>query len=319
MFGYDSIGRLNAGWVCTGSPAANCSGSTVRYGFTTASSGVRLTGSFDSVLNQNATYQYDEFNRVKSRTINSVQDMSWVYDRYGNRWQQSASNGPQPQYSFNAASNQISTGGYIYDAAGNMTNDGFHAYTYDAEGNITTVDGGQTAQYTFDALNQRVRTVANGKTTDFVFNAAGQRVSEWDGTTHAQNKGKYYWGGMPVAYYSGGFAHFEHQDWEGTERVRTAYNGGVEDTFRSLPFGDSQTTASGTDTDSYHYALLDHDSETNADHAQFRQYSNTQGHWQSPDPYSASYDPFTPQSLNRYAYVVNNHSLPIQGEPEGGT
>ncbi|MDR3414043.1 MAG: hypothetical protein P4L87_24295, partial [Formivibrio sp.] len=92
-----------------------------------------------------------------------------------------------------------------------MTYDGFHSYTYDAEGHITAVDSGQTATYVYNALNQRVRTVVGSTITEYVFNAAGQRVSEWNGTTRAQLKGKYYWGGKPVAYYANGAAHFEHQ------------------------------------------------------------------------------------------------------------
>jgi len=109
-----------------------------------------------------------------------------------------------------------------------------------------------------------------------------------------------------VAYHRSSAAHFQHQDWMGTERIRTTYNGNVEGTFTSLAFGDDQTTASGTDGDTYHYAMLDHDGETNTDHAQFRQYSNTQGRWLSPDPYSGSYDFNDPQSFNRYVYASNN-------------
>ena len=74
------------------------------------------------------------------------------------------------------------------------------------------MDGGQTATYVYNALNQRVSAAVGGATTEYVFNAAGQRVSEWNGATHAQLKGKYYWGGKPVAYYANGSTHFEHQD-----------------------------------------------------------------------------------------------------------
>ena len=94
-------------------------------------------------------------------------------------------------------------------------------------------------------------------------------------------------------------------DWLGTERLRTSYNGTTEGGFFSLPFGDA-LSASGTDGDAYHLAGLDHDSESNTDHAQFRQYSPTQGRWLSPDPYSGSYDLTNPQSFNRYAYVLNS-------------
>jgi RHS repeat-associated protein len=79
----------------------------------------------------------------------------------------------------------------------------------------------------------------------------------------------------------------------------------MEGAFTSLPFGDAQAT-SGADYDAYHFAALDHDYESGTDHAQFRQYNNAQGRWLSPDPYRGSYDVSNPQSMNRYAYVVNN-------------
>jgi RHS repeat-associated protein len=88
--------------------------------------------------------------------------------------------------------------------------------------------------------------------------------------------------------------------------MRASSSGAPEGKFASTPFGDSQSTLSGADTDAYHYAGLDYDSETSTDHAQFRQYSPVQGNWLSPDPYAGSYDLSDPQSLNRYAYVLNN-------------
>ena len=187
-----------------------------------------------------------------------------------------------------------------------MINDGLHGCTYDADGNILSVDSGSTATYLYNALNQRVRTTVGSVITDFTFNAAGQRVSTWNGTTGAQIQGQYYWGANPVAFYKSGATHFQHEDWLGTERLRTTYNGAVEGTYTSLPFGDAQTIASGTDLDQYHYAQLDYDSETTTSHAQFRQYNSTQGRWMRPDPYTGSYDPSNPQSFNRYAYLLNN-------------
>ncbi len=303
---YDQVGRLNGGWVCLGAPALACSAQA--YGFYVNWRGSQIQLSSDDVTGQSNTYGYDEFNRVISMTNGNGQQMySYVYDRWGNRWQQNVKtgSGPSPQYSFNTAMNQIV--GYSYDAAGNMTNDSFHSYTYDGEGNVTAVDGGSTATYVYNALNQRVRTSVGSTATEFVFSAGGHRVSEWSGTTRTQLQGKYYWGGTPVAFYTtgtGAAAHFEHQDWQGTERTRTTYNGAFEGTFTSLPFGDAQSTSSGIDLDPYHFATLDYDSETTTDHAQFRQYNSTEGRWMQPDPYSGSYDFTNPQSLNRYAYVM---------------
>jgi RHS repeat-associated protein len=117
---------------------------------------------------------------------------------------------------------------------------------------------------------------------------------------------EYYVGNQRVAYYANSALHFQHQDWIGTERMRTTFNGAVEGTFTSMPFGDAFATVSGSDGDPYHYAMLDHDYSSDTDHAQFRQYSSTPGRWMSPDPYSGSYHMRNPQSFNRYTYALNN-------------
>jgi RHS repeat-associated protein len=302
---YDSLGRPDGGWVCYGSPAPACSSQA--YGTFQIYKGSRVTFSSDNVMGQGNGYGYDEFNRLISTSLSlGAQTFSYTYDRYGNRWGQSApQGGPAPSYTFNKTNNQISS--YSYDAAGNILYDGMHTYTYDAEGNITQVDPGSTptATYYYNALNQRVRADQGSTSREYVYNLSGQRTSIWDGNTRAQLQGQYYWGSRPIAFYSGGNLHFQHQDELGTERVQTSYNGGVEGSFASLPWGDGYS-ASGSDLDPYHFAQLDQDSESGTQHAQFRQDSSTQGRWMSPDPYDGSYRMGNPQSFNRYGYVMNN-------------
>ncbi len=186
-----------------------------------------------------------------------------------------------------------------------MTGDTFHTYTYDAEGNIVSVDG--AAQYVYDAFSMRAKTTSeNGTVMHYAYNPSGQRVSTW-GVNGNLVTANYYANGHPIAYYSStdGYLHFEHQDWEGTERMRTNHTGSVEGSYASLPFGDA-FNASGTDTDPYHFAGLDHDADSDTEHADFRQYSSAQGRWLSPDPSSGSYDFGNPQSLDCYVYVLNN-------------
>lgn len=129
-----------------------------------------------------------------------------------------------------------------------------------------------------------------------------------DPNTQAEIQGQYYWRGTPIAFYTGGSLHFQHQDWIGTERARTAYSGSVEGTYTSLSFGDA-FSAAGVDNDPYHFAQLDNDTESYTEHTQFRQYSSTQGRWMSPDPYNGSYDFGNPQSFNRYSYVEITRSV----------
>ena len=316
FYSYDGLGRVSGESICQGNPCG-----TEQYGFTSSWRGGRLTNSTDTVENGNAatTYGYDEFNRLVS-VSSSAGNMTETYDRWGNRWQQTGG-GSQPNLTFDIVTNRLMQGTcnppsasqYCYDAAGEMTADGVHTYTYDAEGNVTAVDGGQTAQYTYNALNQRVRTVVGSTARDFLFNVAGQRVTVWDGTTHALVEGQYYWGGKPLAYYDGTQVHFQHQDWLGTERMRTSYSGSPEDSYTSLPYGDLQAT--GPDTDPYHFANLDYDSETATDHAQHRQYSTYQARWLSPDPYAGSYNTSNPQTLNRYTYAINRPG--VAADPSG--
>jgi RHS repeat-associated protein len=105
-----------------------------------------------------------------------------------------------------------------------------------------------------------------------------------------------------------GNTYYTHQDWEHTDRMHTDPNGGIADTYTSLPYGDEGVvTGSGYSAwDFNHFGDLDYNSESNTYHAQFRQYNQPQGRWMQPDPYSGSYDYRNPQSLNRYAYASDN-------------
>ena len=55
---------------------------------------------------------------------------------------------------------------------------------------------------------------------------------------------------------------------------------------------------------SYKFAGMEQDSETGEYHTLFRQYASNLGRWLSPDPLGGSVA--NPQSLNRYAYALNN-------------
>jgi RHS repeat-associated protein len=94
-------------------------------------------------------------------------------------------------------------------------------------------------------------------TTEFVYDTSGHRVSTWNAPAGSLNEGNVYWNGKPVAFIAGGSTHFEHQDWQGTERLRTSYNGAVDSNYVSLPFGDgyqasgSVRTSSGTNEYSF--------------------------------------------------------------------
>ncbi len=134
------------------------------------------------------SFGYDEFDRLNARTVTqgTVQNFTYSYDRFGNRWAQSApQGGPSLSISFNQSNNIITTSGYTNDVIGNVTSDGIHTYAYDADGNLISVDNGSTATYYYDSLNQRVRIAPTRGTYEFVFDTFGRRVSTWAASTHA--------------------------------------------------------------------------------------------------------------------------------------
>jgi RHS repeat-associated protein len=305
----DTLGRMNGGSFCSGSSAFYCVGGTAVYWFTNAWKGDRSLGDCDTGFNQCLNYGYDEFNRLASRSSSGNTEFTYVYDRYGNRWQQNAFlGGPSPQLTFNTATNQVS--GYTYDAAGNVLNDGFNSYQYDAEGNlIQTNTGSATFQYTYNALNQQVRFDYNSSTfstyIESIFNAQGKFSANWNKGIF--NTAEAYWGSTPIEAYFGSpslTAHFLLRDALGSMRFETDNTGAVTVNRYTLEFGDGTTAVSGSRNTNDGFAGMPDGPSGN--HAQFRDYSNVTGRWMSPDPYDGSMDLRYPQTLNRYAYVGNN-------------
>ena len=266
--------------------------------------------SINDSVNGNWTYTYDALNRLATAS-KSGQGFSYVYDRFGNRWQQNvtAGTGPAPSYAFDA-NNHIIGSGISYDTAGNIINDGVHTYAYDGEGRISNVDGGNTKIYNYDAEGRRVRSGSVSNGVDYVYDLAGDKVAEIDSATDAWLRGEVFAGQQHIATYYNSTTYFAHNDWLGTERARTSVAGAVVETCMSLPYGDAQACSS-TDVSPSHFTGKQRDSESNLDYFGARYYASTMGRFLSPDwaekPQPVPYADVTdPQSLNLYAYVKNN-------------
>jgi RHS repeat-associated protein len=263
-------------------------------------------------LNGNWSYSYDEFNRLLTASGNG-QGQSFDYDVYGNRWHENVTLGqaPSTQFIFDN-SNRIIASGVKYDALGNVIDDGFHKYTYDAENRLIKVDlnpdGSSAASYTYDAFGQRVSKTAASAAMEFLYDLAGRVIAERDSTTGAWNRSEVYAGARHLATYALNTTYFRHSDWLGSSRVKTLPDGTVAETCTNLPFGDGLTCTPGAGQSASPdlFAGYERDQETQLDHTWFRKYSSAQGRWTTPDPYLGSIDLANPQSLNRYAYVLNN-------------
>jgi RHS repeat-associated protein len=264
--------------------------------------------------NGNWTYSYDDFNRVTGASKNNgAQTYNYVYDRYGNRWQQNAPQGGYVQLLvFNSGNNRMD--GYTYDASGNLLSDGTHTFTYDAESRlIKSVQAGATTTYVYDVGGRRVRKSVAGITTDYVYNLGGT-VTEINSAA-AWTRAEVYTEGRHVATYAGGATgttYFHHVDWLGTERVRSDITGAACETITSLIFGDGQlVSGSCGDPSTRHFTGKQRDDESGLDDFGARYYSSQLGRFVSADwsavPSPVPYATLTnPQTLNLYALVHEN-------------
>jgi len=248
----------------------------------------------------------------------------------GNSWQRDLTTGTgwPVALTFNGG-NQITTAGYRYDAAGNLVMDNAHCYTYDGENRLSSVApagsgacGATTMSYVYDPDGKRVARMSGSAVVEQdYYDAAGHEIAVTNGTGSLQ-RAEIYAGARHLATWSGNATYFNHADWLGTERARSNSSGTVCETITSLPFGDGQQTPilSCGDPSPDHFTGKERDTESGNDYFGARYYPSSIGRFLSPD-WSAKAEPVpyakldNPQSLNLYAYMMNN---PLGGvDPDG--
>jgi RHS repeat-associated protein len=204
---------------------------------------------------------------------------------------------------FSASANRISTSGYNYDAAGNVTADGVHTYQWDAEGRVSSIDG---AFNIHNALGERVYDQVPAGPLNRLYDPAGQSMGAiW---SWGANYFLFFQGRMLVDFETDG-AHFGHANVLGSVSQYTDWTGTTAQPILFYPWGQvwqNPTGQIGTGGPLHQVFASLPDADPSLDHynTQFRRYSPTAGIWLSPDPLAG--DISNPQSLNRYAYALNN-------------
>src|SRR5262249_21744916 len=130
----------------------------------------------------------------------------------------------------------VNSTSYLYDAAGNLTNDGSHTYTYDSENRLVSVDGGATASYAYDQQNRRIKKVVGSSVTQYVWQG-GQVMAEYNGSTGALQVEYIYSGGRMIANIAGGVTNYFLSD-RLSVRLMLDASGNVVGRQAHLPFGD---------------------------------------------------------------------------------
>jgi len=104
-------------------------------------------------------------------------------------------------------------------------------------------------------------------------------------------------------YTASGLSYYRHSDWLGSSRLASTPTRTVYSTTAYAPFGEPYAQSGTADLS---FTGQNQDTVGGSYDFLFREYA-IQGRWPSPDPAGlAVADPSNPQSLNRYAYVLNN-------------
>jgi uncharacterized protein RhaS with RHS repeats len=196
--------------------------------------------------------------------------------------------------SYDAATNRITTPGFVYDAAGNQTqaNTG-QTFFYDAAGRLAKVvnqSGAAVVSYTYGASNKRL-IAHQGETYE-----PNKTLYVWEGdsvvaeynessaipSTPHWAKNYLYLGGRLLATQepngSGGeLVQYHHPDRRGTRLITNNANPSVVEQ-QSLPFGTALESESvGVNTTSRRFTSYERSAQTGLDYAVNRHYDPRQG------------------------------------------
>lgn len=199
-------------------------------------------------------YGYDALNRLTSfkqgeittgvEIPNPLKQVQYAMDALGNRTTVTT-NGVATQYTANNmnAYTAISGGQNMtpqYDDNGNMTSDGTHTYQYNYNNRLVSVDNGQTATYTYDALNRRIQktVVEPVETTTNYYYCGDQAVEERDANNAVQAT---YIFGISVddvlQMQRGGNTYYYHKNHLGSVVALTDGNGNLVERYEYDPYG----------------------------------------------------------------------------------
>lgn len=256
---------------------------------------------------QTCNYTQDDLSRISS--VNCVNgatnkwNQQFTYDAFGNITKNSSGPGGVFQPTYSSSTNWITAlpgCTPTNDSNGQTTNDCVHNYTWDSEGKMHSVD---TTTLTHDALGRMVETASGSTFTQIVYSPMGGKLA----TMHGQTLVKAF---IPLpqnataVYTPSGLTYYRHTDHLGSSRLATTPTRTLYSSTAYAPYGEPYAQAATTDLS---FTGMDQDTVSGIHDFMVRKYPPVQGRWLSPDPAGlAAVDPTTPQSWNRYAYVLNN-------------
>ncbi|HEY1525862.1 MAG TPA: RHS repeat-associated core domain-containing protein [Candidatus Angelobacter sp.] len=296
---------------------------SVGYGHTqNGGNNGEVTQATDNVqAGRSLTYTYDALRRLQTAVTSGSASfakwgLSFAYDRYANRTNQTVTAGSAPSQSapVDAATNHIT--GYTYDANGNLTLEPIinFSYAYDADDRLVNFSGNGTSSFAYDGNGLRAKKIATDGTVTYYIFSQGHIIAEYLNNSAAPTPGREYVfqedGRYLVTIGGNGTLDFYHPD-NLSVRLVTDASGNQAGERGGYPYGELWYS-SGFFTRN-NFSTYTQETESTTDYAYSRYYSLRTGRFMQADPLIGSLE--NPQSWNRLAYSLDD---PINGSDPFG-
>ncbi len=272
----------------------------VEYRYSASNNDGRLWQRKNWVSGEEVTYQYDQLGRLSTAaTTSTAWGLSWAFDGFGNRLQQSVTKGSAPVHSVAVDGLTNRMVGQSYDANGNMLITGL---SYDVD-NRLAADG--VYSYRYSSTNQRIRVEGASGVFAWFYGFEGEMLAVYKHEKQGGDANRTW----PVlqadkerVYAMGRLLRMGTQDVV-VDRGASVIRHGTAN-LAYYPYGEEQGGASANDRAKY--ATYTRDASTGLDYAWNRMYKVEWGRFTTPDPYQASGGAANPASWNQNSYVEND-------------
>ncbi|OGW26080.1 MAG: hypothetical protein A2X59_10855 [Nitrospirae bacterium GWC2_42_7] len=268
----------------------------------------KKAGDIQSITNKKTTpevlyaYTYDNLHRLKTEKINDIQSFGYDYNAIGNIEKKTIGTTKNYNYVYDpdkihALKDLVVNGetyARTYKQRGVLYNADLMPYQID----ITKTDNStQTTSLTYDPFGVRAKKSTTPGTTTYYIGEHLEKINN-ELTAYVFN------GGLRIAKKSSSGTYYYHKDHLGSTLAMTAANGDEVETVNYTPYGEDRNPNHPAYSSNYLFTDQEYDPETGLYNYKARLYDPVIGRFISAD--SIVSDPFDPQSLNRYSYVLNN-------------
>jgi RHS repeat-associated protein len=245
------------------------------------------------------TYGYDESDRLLTGQSSSGSHYGYTYDSADNITALDSRSGSEGA-TYNEL-NQVKNFGsssYLYDANGNVLDDGVRTYQWDAENRLIQVvhkTGPGTTTFRYDGLGRRISISYNGSETRYLW--CGSTLCQGRTSTDTVTR-RYYPEGEAIPL-SGTLLYYGQDQLGSVRDVVATQNGSRVASFDYDPYGNSSQSNGRVATD-FRYAGMFYDQQDGLYLTQYRAYDPRVAKWLGRDPIQEN------GGINLYGYSTEN-------------